>query len=153
MFEVFKYTSSVSSVEIGVPQGTVLGSALFLHFVNDLLLTLENNVCNIYMYAFSSFNLTVAEENLQSTINQIQSWFQSNKLLLNRKNPNVMLIGSRLSVHAQIFNITINGVKLDQKDSSRLLGIQIDKHLTWTEHAETLAHELSGPSPLLNKLS
>ena len=51
MFKVLKYTSSVSSVEIGVPQGTVLGSALFLLFVNDVLLTLENNVCNTYMYA------------------------------------------------------------------------------------------------------
>ena len=46
-----------------------------------------------------------------------------------------------------IFNITINGVKLDQNNSSRLLGIQIDKHLTWTEHAETLTRELSRPSP------
>ena len=104
--------SSTTPVEIGVPQGTVLGPALFLLFVNDLLLTLENNVCKIYMYAdditiyCSSSNLTAAEENLQNTINLIQSWFQSNKLLLNPKKSTVMLIGSRQRVYDQILNIT-----------------------------------------------
>ena len=151
--------SSTTPVEIGVPQGTVLGPALFLLFVNDLLLTLENNVCKIYMYAdditiyCSSSNLTAAEENLQNTINLIQSWFQSNKLLLNPKKSTVMLIGSRQRVYDQILNITINGVKLEQKDSTKLLGVLIDKHLTWTNNSESLARDLSRRLPLLNRLS
>ena len=64
-----------------------------------------------------------------------------------------MLIGSRQRVYDQILNITINGVNLEQKDSTKLLGILVDKDLTWTDHSETLARELSRRLPLLNRLS
>ena len=63
-----------------------------------------------------------------------------------------MLIGSRQRAYDQTLNLTSHGVNLEQKDSTKHLGILIDKHLTWTDHAETLARELRRRLPLLNRL-
>ena len=41
----------------------------------------------------------------------------------------------------------------DPKDHVKLLGIHINKNLTWSAHTEKLAHDLSRRLPLLNRLA
>ena len=151
--------SSSRPVTTGVPQGTVLGPLLFLIFVNDLLLSLEKSGTSVYMYAdditiySANSDLGQAEASLQNAVDSVQSWFKNNKLLLNPKKSHVMLIGTRQRTQEKLLRITVNETTLDQKDHVKLLGIHIDKNLTWSAHTEKLGRDLNRRLPLLNRLA
>ena len=152
----FSYSRPVTT---GVPQGTVLGPLLFLIFVNDLLLSLEKSGTSVYMYAdditiySANSDLGQAEASLQNAVDSVQSWFKNNKLLLNQKKSHVMLIGTRQRTQEKLLRITVNETTLDQKDHVKLLGIHIDKNLTWSAHTEKLGRDLNRRLPLLNRLA
>ena len=64
-----------------------------------------------------------------------------------------MLIGTRQRTQEKLLHITVNETTLDQKDHVKLLGIHIDKNLTWSAHTEKLGRDLSRRLPLLNRLA
>ena len=149
--------SSSRPVNTGVPQGTVLGPLLFLILVNDLLLSLDKSSISVYMYAdditiySANSDLGQAESSLQNAVDSVQSWFKNNKLLLNPKKSHVMLIGTRQRTREKLLRITVNETTLDQKEHVKLLGIHIDKNLTWSAHTEKLARNRR--LHLLNRLA
>ena len=61
-------TSSLTSISIGVPQGTVLGSILFILYVNDLPFHLEPNSSIMYADDTSLKNHLVTQS-MKSKIN------------------------------------------------------------------------------------
>jgi len=81
------FLSEWSSVEIGVPQGSILGPFLFSIFVNDLPVIVE--YANVNLYADDTElhccgeDLRQVECNFQSDLNRIQRWLQVNRLQLN----------------------------------------------------------------------
>lgn len=72
--------------QLGVPQGSILGTILFIIFINDFSDKIEHHTIN---YA-DDFNLTLNASSfpeisnlVQSTLEQTIQWFQSNSLCMN----------------------------------------------------------------------
>ena len=53
----------------------------------------------------------------------------------------------------KLLRVTINCTTLDQKDHVKLLGIHIDKNLTWSAHTEKLCRDHNRLLRLLNRLA
>ena len=86
-------------VNIGVPQGSILGLLLFIIYVNDLPNCL--NSFEISMYAdntvlyYSSESVTSIEAKLNDDLLNVHKWFTDNLLTLNEKKSKFMLIGGQ----------------------------------------------------------
>ena len=94
--------SSTSEVIHGVPQGSILGPLLFLIFINDLPLYLQNNTSTIDLYAddttiyYSCSNTLMLERNLQKSLDCLLIWCRENGMTLNTDKTKVMLITNEL---------------------------------------------------------
>ena len=132
--------SDFCNITCGVPQGSILGPLLFTIYINDL------PSCNLFskpkMYADDTTLTTSAEDpcvlehKINYDMNLIQSCLSANKLTLNVKKTNYMLIGSqfKLSQINSDFTVKVNNTPLERVNKYKSLGVQIDESLNWRPH-------------------
>ena len=122
--------SDEALVEVGVPQGSILGPLLILIFVNNFF-EFVDPVEHI-LWADDS-NITVKSKDLEQvkelgcvTGSNAQEWFACNKLCCNVEKTEKMLW---------------------------FLGVHLDPKLTWNEHINVIAKKLSKNIFLIRNLS
>ena len=87
---------------------------------------------------------------MNNELKLVQSWIHANKLSLNIEKTNFMLFSNSLRVLPN--HIRIDDNNLCQVDTTKFLGLHIDKELTWRTHINYLSKILSRNSGILNKL-
>lgn len=73
---------------------------------------------------------------------KVAEWFNANKLSLNLEKTNFILFSSARKT-ASRKALFLNGISLNQTQSTKFLGVIIDQHLTWHEHITLITKKIS----------
>ena len=161
--QIVSYKSTISDkkyVNTGVPQGSVLGPILFMIFVNDISQHIYLGTANLYaddcLVYCAGNNLNDVNQNLQKCIDDVATWYDGNKLVLNVDKCNTMLIGSRhkraqLGIN-ECLEINLNEVVVKQVNTADYLGVKIEQSLLWDSQIQKVCSQLSRKVGLLSRL-
>nr|CAD2194430.1 unnamed protein product [Meloidogyne enterolobii] len=118
----------------GVPQGSVLGPLLFLIFINDLPNQIPENI-GIKLYA-DDVKLYVAHKNgierneLNKALWILEKWTELNGLEISRHKCFALYLGKNNLKR----EYNIHGLKIQETDCIRDLGILIDSKMSFNNH-------------------
>ena len=151
------HISSMTNINLGVPQGSILGPLMFILFMNDAVLEVEDS--EFEMYADDStlccHAKTMQEINHLLTENSkpLYKWVEDNRMVLNIAKTESMLISTvqRLRTMTEEFSVGEGEFKVTKVDTHKLLGIHIDNHLTWDTHVSKVCSKVSSRLYILNK--
>ena len=137
--------SDCMNVTCGVPQGSILGPALFIIYINDM--------CNVssliksIVFAddtnlfYSGKDLTEVCKTVSKELDKLCRWFQVNKLSLNIAKTNFMVFGNKKCENNHL--VSINGMYINRVYVTKCLGVHIDCHLNWSEHINLIKNKTS----------
>lgn len=80
------------------------------------------------------------ENIVNKEIKKIEKWFLEQKLSLNTMKSSLMLFGENKNSTLDIY---INNDKIPQTDTTKYLGVTIDKQLNWKSHIEGVTADIS----------
>ena len=142
-------SSDSKPVHSGVPQGTVLGSLMFLIYINDIT---EHITSSLRLFADDCllYRIIATEEDtiqLQHDLNQLSTWATKWQLRFNVAKCTIMRFTRSLS--PVVFNYNLNDHSLSTSAQHPYLGILLDNKLSWSSHTK---HIITKANKTLNFL-
>ena len=151
--------SDFKQISYGVPQGSILGPLLFLLFINDLPLYTSNVFTDLYADDTTLYDVQDSMEqidnNLQSSLNNLQIWCRNNGMILNSSKTKVMLVTTyqkRQRLTNDHLDLTYNKESLNMISNDKILGVFVDNNLTWSNHIKHLTKKIASSIWLLSKI-
>lgn len=140
------HLSTESIINIGVPQGSILGPLMFLIFINDISqLPLFGK---IYLFADDSSLFYPGQNNIEIKRKMerdlviINEYFRLNRISMNAAKTKVIIFTSNRRAKDPMV-IEFDQHQIPEIDCVKFLGLTIDRHLSWNEHCKNLISKIS----------
>ena len=137
------FHSLIALVISGVPQGTVLGPILFLIYINDLELAIQDSSTSSFPDDTRISREIQLTEDLQSDLNNVIDWSTANNTELHEKKfesisyrlPANIKRGEQLPFQNDLTTYTTpSGIGIERKCLVLDLGVSLSDNFTWTPH-------------------
>ena len=150
------FDSGLTSINCGIPQGSVLGPLLFLLYINDLNQAIK--FCKVHHFADDTNLLCLSNsiKKLNKLVNtdlkHLVNWLNANKVPLNIKKTEMVIFKSNQKKFEGDLKIKLSGKRLYPTESVKYLGVKIDTTLSWQYHVNDLSIKLNRANVLLFKM-
>ena len=129
--------SEWTTINAGVPQGTLFGPVGFVIHINDL-----RTDVNISKYVDDSSLWEVCDRlagdsQLQWVADQALQWSENNHVLVNSHKTKELLVDYSRKPPS-VPTITIQGKDIERVHSTKTMGVTITSDLTWGEHVDVV---------------
>ena len=149
------------NINLGVPQGSVLGPLLFLIYINDLPAFLKSVDTTLFAddttMAFVGRDYESAIANCKAGLSLLVEWCEYNYLYVNWSKTYGMFVtnqkmkkkGKKVIVPTSIDH---PGTKIEIVSKFKLLGVTIDSKLSFTDHVTLVAKSINSKLFAIKKL-
>lgn len=153
-------TSGFGYLSHGVPQGSILGPALFNIYLNDLSSIpkfggLESFVDDSKLYlSFPIADVCNVVEQINEDLFNIAGWCCHNSLLINPGKTKLLVFGTRqmLKKLPNDFHVVLLGKNIFPSSSAQDLGLQVDCTLSYDEHITNTVSSCTGSLCQINRV-
>jgi hypothetical protein len=147
--------STVSSLNIGIPQGGTLSPLLFILFTNDI--SDHATIGKLTLFADDTSQLiSSAVENASVIANmavtQILKWSENNQLVINESKTVILKFKANHRPSHSSPLIKMSTKSLPVKSETKFLGIIIDDTLKWASHINYTCRKVASGCYLIKKL-
>ena len=141
---------------LSVPQGGCLAPLFFIIYMNDILKLNLNG--NLFLFAddmsliINAKTYSELQLKISSDLKNIGKWLEVNRLVLNYKKSNFMIMGNPRMSSVMDINPEINGNLLMKVESTKILGLEFDHMLKFDSHIDFLSRALNSKFGLFCRL-
>ena len=145
------FDSNIGNIDVGVPQGSCLGSLLFLIYINDLLQVVKTSTVSMYAddtsLTLQSQDISQLNETINDDLRRLDLWMQGSKLSLNVSKTQSMLICTKpkhqtLKMAGGNLCLNIRGNDLDVVQKVKYLGVQVDDSPDWKDQIKAISSKV-----------
>lgn len=149
--------SNIKFIDVGVPQGSVLGPLFFIIYLNDLaFLSLKGKLklfADDSSFLYNNKSASENDKNLHDDLKTLVEYFRINKLTLNINKSNIINIKNSNRSIPNRLTLTKNSFP-DVKviDECKYLGIILDNRLNWSPYINSLLLKLNKITGIIYKI-
>jgi Reverse transcriptase (RNA-dependent DNA polymerase)/Endonuclease-reverse transcriptase len=146
--------SELALVTSGTPQGGILSSLLFCLFINDMSEIVD---INLHLYADDSQlycsapceNVDLCIDKMNNTLSHVLKWADENSLAINPDKSKAIII-SRREINPTS-SVMLGAIPIDFCDCLNLLGLTVDRKLSWQPHINNICNGINSGVHMLRK--